>query len=575
MRKLHTILLVLTFTIIKAQVPTASFSIPNNSVCPLVPMPITNLSTGGATSYTYVINGNYSVSPITPAVTFTNDGINYIELYAQNSSGISAPYGQTVMVYPNPVVATGSVGSVNLFPPDGSTNGWSPLVYNFNDPLPPNSVLAGITITFTGVDQGWGGTGDPAIFYLAGKQVGYGIFLHTANNYTITKMAPFPNYVYGGSNNLEMYFTGYPGWQGFFTNGLVTLYYHTVLTPTTICSGTPFTLSGIGASSYTWSPAAPNGVAFTPTASAIYTVTGTSSVGCTGTRTQQVNVAPSPTIYAASGAICQGQSFVITPLGAGSFTISGGNYTVSPSSTTSYSISGSNPTGCTSASPAIVTVTVVPLPVLSVNSGTACVGSTFTLQPSGAATYTIQGGSPVITVSASTNYSITGSNSLGCQALLPAIASITAVQLPQVSVPGATICSGNSFTLQPSGAQTYSYSSGSAVVSPTTGTTYTVTGSNAQGCTAQASVRIEVGQCMGIASRNISGFEWYPQPSSGLLTINSARQASFVICDATGRVVNSGVLQEGDQQLDLTALDAGLYLIRVSDGFTGRIILVE
>lgn len=50
-----------------------------------------------------------------------------------------------------------------------------------------------------------------------------------------------------------------------------------------ICAGDPVTLNGGGATSYVWDNAVTNGVAFTPTASGIYTVTGTDGNGCTAT----------------------------------------------------------------------------------------------------------------------------------------------------------------------------------------------------------------------------------------------------------------------------------------------------
>jgi hypothetical protein len=54
---------------------------------------------------------------------------------------------------------------------------------------------------------------------------------------------------------------------------------------------------------------------------------------------------------------------------------------------------------------------------------------------------------------------------------------------PLLSVNNGTICSGNSFTISPSGSATsYTFSSGSSVVSPTISTTYTVIGSDDNDC---------------------------------------------------------------------------------------------
>ncbi len=54
---------------------------------------------------------------------------------------------------------------------------------------------------------------------------------------------------------------------------------------TVLCPGQAVTLTGTGASFYTWNNAVQNGVAFTPTDTTTYTVTGTGSNGCTNTAT--------------------------------------------------------------------------------------------------------------------------------------------------------------------------------------------------------------------------------------------------------------------------------------------------
>ena len=47
-----------------------------------------------------------------------------------------------------------------------------------------------------------------------------------------------------------------------------------------VCEGNPVTLSGAGATSYTWDNSVLDGVAFTPLSTATYTVTGTDGNGC-------------------------------------------------------------------------------------------------------------------------------------------------------------------------------------------------------------------------------------------------------------------------------------------------------
>jgi len=58
----------------------------------------------------------------------------------------------------------------------------------------------------------------------------------------------------------------------------------------------------------------------------------------------------------------------------------------------------------------------------------------------------------------------------------------------------------------------------------------------------------------------------YPNPvQGGILTIESAAPASYLICDQVGRTVQSGQLEKGKQHIDLNALKNGSYLIRINE----------
>ena len=58
----------------------------------------------------------------------------------------------------------------------------------------------------------------------------------------------------------------------------------------TVCSGDNVTLSGGGATSYTWNNSITNGVAFSPGSTTTYTVTGTDGNGCQNTADQLITV---------------------------------------------------------------------------------------------------------------------------------------------------------------------------------------------------------------------------------------------------------------------------------------------
>jgi hypothetical protein len=266
----------------------------------------------------------------------------------------------------------------------------------------------------------------------------------------------------------------------------------------TICSGNTTTLTASSTGTITWYATATSTTALgtgtvyiTPVLTTgnytYYAEASTCTVSASRTAIT-VSVNPSPTITVNSGSICNGNSFTISPGGAATYTISGGSAVVSPTTTSSYSISGTSASGCTSTSATISTVTVNALPSISVNSGSICSGSSFTLNPTGASSYTYSGGSAVVSPTGTTTYSITGTSAFGCVGTNTAVSTVTVNARPVISVNTGSVCSGSSFTIVATGAATYTYAGGSPVVTqsvtvlPSVIAIYTVTGTSAQGC---------------------------------------------------------------------------------------------
>ena len=93
----------------------------------------------------------------------------------------------------------------------------------------------------------------------------------------------------------------------------------------TVCLGATVTLSGSGAATYTWNNGVTNGVAFTPAATATYTVTGTSAAGCINTDQVVVIVNPLPTVNAGVvQTICVGATVTLSGSGASTYTWNNG-----------------------------------------------------------------------------------------------------------------------------------------------------------------------------------------------------------------------------------------------------------
>jgi len=299
----------------------------------------------------------------------------------------------------------------------------------------------------------------------------------------------------------------------------------------TICAGSTYTIVTSGATTYTFSSG--NGTV-SPTSNTSYSVTGSNSLGCVSNvaAVSIITVQPRPTIGVNSGAICVGKSFVMIPTGANTYTFSNGSATVSPVSNTSYSVSGTSSLGCVSNISAVSSVTANPLPVISVNSGSVCLGNVFTMIPSGASSYTFSNGSSTVAPAINSSYTVNGTSALGCTTTAFATSSITIVASPVVAVNSGSICDGANFTMIPTGASTYTFSNGSAVVNPTINSTYSVTGTSAAGCistnTAVASVIVYALPTVSINSGAICIGESFTLIASGANTYTYSSGSSIV-----------------------------------------------
>jgi hypothetical protein len=186
--------------------------------------------------------------------------------------------------------------------------------------------------------------------------------------------------------------------------------------------------------------------------------------------------------------------------------------------------------GCTSVSRTAVTVTVDPIPTVVVNSGAICAGKSFTMVPSGASTYTYSGGSAVVSPTITSSYTVTGTSAAGCLGTSGAVSIVSVNTLPVITVTSGSICSGNSFTMFTSGASTYSYSSGSAVNSPTISTSYTVTGASVAGCTntAISSVTVNANPIVTVTSGAICSGKSFTMVASGAGTFTYSSGSAVV-----------------------------------------------
>jgi hypothetical protein len=375
------------------------------------------------------------------------------------------------------------------------------------------------------------------------------------------------------------------------------------LTPPSVCSGSIFNYtptSLVGTATFSWTRSAVAGISnaavtvpqagnpgetlINSTASPI-TVTynyTTAANGCSYPQTVSVTVNPSPTLtITGTNTICAGNTTTLTVSGAPNYTWSTSSnatsISVSPATTTTYSVIGTNSFACSGTQSILVTINALPSISIS-GTSTLCLGNTTTLTASGANTYTWNTSSTnttiVVNPTITTNYSVTGTDPNGCTGTQTN--TVTVNPLPAISISGAsTLCTGNTATLTANGAASYSWSTGSTnvaiVVSPTVNTTYSVTGTDSNGCTDMNSLSIVVSPCTGV-NEVINGLNTvivYPNPADEFATITFSVKSSgtytLLMTDAVGRVIkedkataNSG---ENSHLLSLTGISKGIYFI--------------
>lgn len=317
------------------------------------------------------------------------------------------------------------------------------------------------------------------------------------------------------------------GTEGVFVMAASGVAYTQTLTPTytdVACFGTStgsasVTVSGSTSPyTYSWnSTPVQSAAGAVNLAAGNYTATVTDSKGCTSTASFTISQPPLLTTTAtAVNSVCGPANGSITMAAAGGTTpyqynINGGAFSSSFSFTSlgpgTYTTAVKDNKGCQAS--ATSTIIITGAPVVSVNSGTICLGASMTLTASGASTYSWTPGTALSSSSGanvtanptvSTVYTVTGTDAAGCTGIASSTVTVSNNLVLVMSPASATICSGQSATLSVSGASTYTWSpsatlntanSATVTASPNTTTTYSVTGDNS-GCLGTNTVQVTV-----------------------------------------------------------------------------------
>jgi len=280
------------------------------------------MSGSGAATYNWsnnIVNGSYISPP---------PGVHTYQLTGQSIFGCTDSALRTVTVYTLPNVSAGPdltlcAGDTALLAANGASSyNWDNGITDSQPFVPPVTA----TYTVTGTDSNGCTAGDsllltvlplppvqagPDLVICAGDSVtlsGAGAFTYSWNN-GITNGIPFvpaagAMYILNGTD----------------TNGCVntdSLLLSVNPLPDVdagpdlvFCAGDSAILSGSGAVTYTWNNGVSDGIAFIPSLSAVYVVSGTDSNGCVATDSLSLTVFPVPPLPQISAAAdhCEGDT---------------------------------------------------------------------------------------------------------------------------------------------------------------------------------------------------------------------------------------------------------------------------
>jgi 5-hydroxyisourate hydrolase-like protein (transthyretin family) len=329
----------------------------------------------------------------------------------------------------------------------------------------------------------------------------------------------------------------------------------------TVCQGQTTTLTANGTGSYKWSNSS---TAQSITVGAgTYSVEVTSAAGCKATASATVTNTLFATTISGGTSVCPGKTSTLTANSVGSYKWSNGATTQSITvGVGTYTVEVTNVAGCKATASA--TITENPTPQVSITGNLkVCNNGTTSLTANATGTYTWSNGATtkIINVSAGT-YNVTVSNGAGCSASASAIVTNSNTT---VSISGEpTVCQNATTTLTANGTGTYAWSNGATTKTITVGAgTYSVTLTNAEGCTATNSITVTTKNCN---TSSVGDFVFCDKNGNGVQDTGEPGIAGVTVTltgtDTNGQPVTKVTTTDANGKYSFDNLAAGTYSVK-------------
>lgn len=355
---------------------------------------------------------------------------------------------------------------------------------------------------------------------------------------------------------------------------------------TQVCLGSSVNLTASGANTYTWTNFSnTNPLAIAPTSSGIFTVTGADLNNCISTATIGINVIqnPSVTIIASNSQVCLGTAVSFSAIGANTYSWSNGTISnvinIIPTANTNYYVTGTDTNNCVNTSSSAIVVNPNPTVAIIPPNHSVCVGNTLNIIAFGGLTYTWSTGSTMnqlnLNPTSNTIITLAASDLNGCTGTTSTAINVNALPVINIMSSDSLICLGESVTLTAFGGIIYSWNTNSngsnIIISPTANTTFTVFGTDQNGCSSSTSFLQMVSLCTDIISETNTHekISIFPNPNNGSFNIQAnylGQPIYFELYNSIGQLMMKQQLLDNTTTVNMQNLSNGIYHLSILGG---------